>query len=114
MYCRHCGAFVSEDAVFCSCCGRRVKEEQGEQKSYGSGSEWNVLFSVLSFFVPIAGLILFLVYETKDPLRAKAAGKWALIGFAVRLVLSAIVTILGLTIASSAFGSIIGIIQNYS
>ena len=42
--------------------------------------------NVLGFLFPIVGLILFLVYNEKAPTKAKAIGKWALIGFVVGLV----------------------------
>jgi competence protein ComGC len=37
----------------------------------------------LSFFIPIVGLVLFLVWHNDYPNKAKAAGKFALIGFIV-------------------------------
>jgi hypothetical protein len=44
-------------------------------------------YAVLGFFIPLAGLILYLVWKDQYPLRAKSAGKGALIGFIVDLVL---------------------------
>lgn len=46
-------------------------------------------FSLLGFFFPIVGLILYLVYENKKPKRAKSAGKGALAGFITKIVISA-------------------------
>lgn len=47
----------------------------------------SALIKVLSFFFPLVGLILFLVWRDQKPLSAKAAGKWAIIGVVVIVVL---------------------------
>lgn len=38
--------------------------------------------NVLSFLIPLIGLILYLVYQKEQPIKAAGIGKWALIGFA--------------------------------
>ena len=48
-------------------------------------------FNVLSFFFPIIGFILYLVWNDKTPIKAKSVGKSALIGFIVNAVLSVFV-----------------------
>lgn len=47
-------------------------------------------FAVLSFFFPLVGLILWLVWKDKTPLKAKSCGKGALIGVIVNIVFSII------------------------
>ena len=42
-------------------------------------------WAILSFFIPIVGLILFLVWRTTKPKTAKVAGIGALIGFCLNL-----------------------------
>ena len=44
--------------------------------------------NILAFLFPVIGLILFLCFQKTTPVRAKAIGKWALIGFIVGIVLS--------------------------
>ncbi|MFR5422369.1 MAG: hypothetical protein ACLTG4_10830, partial [Oscillospiraceae bacterium] len=44
--------------------------------------------NILAFLFPLIGLILFLCFQKTTPVRAKAIGKWALIGFIVGIVLS--------------------------
>ena len=51
-------------------------------------------FNVLSFFFPLIGLILYLVWNDKKPRRAKAAGKAALIGFITGIVFNIVVYVL--------------------
>lgn len=113
MYCKNCGGWISDDSVFCSYCGCRVDE--GNRAPGGSASadnESNVWFSVLSFFVPLAGLILYIVYETKNPTRAKAAGKWAIIGFLVSIGLSIIASIFSMVFFVSGFDTVVNMIVN--
>jgi hypothetical protein len=43
--------------------------------------------AVLGFFLPIVGLILWLVWKEPKPLKAKSAGKGALISVIVQVVL---------------------------
>ena len=42
--------------------------------------------NVLSLFFPVVGLILYIVYADKAPKKAKAIGKFALIGVAIEFV----------------------------
>ncbi len=56
--------------------------------------------AVLSFFLPIVGLILYLIYEHDSPKKARSAGKGALIGFIVHVVLSIISVILSAVCAA--------------
>ena len=51
-------------------------------------------WAVLGFFFPLVGLILYLVWKDSKPLSAKQAGKGALIGVIVSVVLSFIYGIL--------------------
>ena len=53
-------------------------------------------FAVLGFFIPIVGLILWLVWRDQTPLKAKSAGTGALVRMGVYAVLIVIV-IIGLT-----------------
>ena len=47
-------------------------------------------FAVLSFFFPVVGLILWLVWKGEQPLKARSCGKGALIGAIVSVVLTII------------------------
>ena len=61
-------------------------------------------FAVLSFFFPVVGLILWLVWMNTSPLKAKSCGKGALIGFISGVVLWLIYAV----IIGTLLGSIIG------
>ena len=60
-------------------------------------------FAVLSFFFPVIGLILFLVWKKDTPLKAKSCGKGALIGVIVEVALSCILTIVTILLAGSLY-----------
>ena len=72
MYCKNCGALVDENSLYCNKCGTRLDNTQSVSVSEDRSSFG---FALLGFFVPLAGLIFFLIYESKKPKRAKSAGK---------------------------------------
>lgn len=49
--------------------------------------------NIISFFIPLVGLIIYLTQKDQTPIKAKAAGKAALIGFILGIVVSIIYTI---------------------
>ena len=98
MYCKNCGKMVDDTASYCDNCGTRIDKNFMTNVSEDSSSVW---FAVLGFFVPIVGLILFLIYEDKKPKRAKMAGKGALVGFIINILISTALVILNVTFASS-------------
>lgn len=77
MYCKNCGRNVDDTSLYCNNCGARIDNKSDANVSEDSSSFG---FAILGFFIPIVGLILFLIYEGKKPKRAKSAGKGALIG----------------------------------
>lgn len=84
-YCQHCGQEVREEAVVCIHCGcaigkaYEVAKKEEDKNSTG--------LNVLSFFIPIVGLILFCVNIKEKPIMAKNIGKYALIGFIINCAL---------------------------
>lgn len=93
-YCSKCGKEIIDEAVICPGCGcaqennvqgnsvPQIKEALSDiQKEAWSNSGW----LLLGFFIPIVGLILYLVWKETSPSKAKAAGYGALIGFVISL-----------------------------
>lgn len=103
MYCKNCGKNVDDNSLYCNNCGTRLDNVQKQNTSEDSSSFG---FAVLGFFIPLAGLILFIIYEGKKPKRAKSAGKGALIGFITKIVLPIIFVILYVVFAFSLFSNI--------
>ena len=103
MYCKNCGALVDENSLYCNKCGTRLDNTQSVSVSEDRSSFG---FALLGFFVPLAGLIFFLIYESKKPKRAKSAGIGALIGFITEIILSIVVVILYVVLTASLFQNI--------
>lgn len=61
-------------------------------------------WAVLGFFVPLVGLILFLVWKTDKPLSAKKAGIGALVSVILGVVFYILMMILGVVMMSSGYG----------
>ncbi len=81
MYCKKCGQQIDEKYVYCPYCGVNISVG-----SYAANDTPNVGFAIIGFIIPIVGLILYLIYENKQPKKAKSAGKGALIGFITKAV----------------------------
>lgn len=103
MYCKNCGRTVDDTSSYCNNCGARIDNKPNADVSEDNS---NSGFAILGFFIPIVGLILFLIYEEKKPKRAKSAGKGALIGFITKIVLAIILVILYVVFATSLFNNI--------
>ena len=133
-YCSQCGKELVQGAKFCQSCGTPVESAAVAgtgAAGYGSASanpssgssagnyqqqnaqpNYNYVeqdipstgLNVLAFFLPLVGLILYLVYVDSTPRRAKAIGKFALIGFGVGVALGIIGAVIqGAVIASMFF-----------
>ncbi len=93
MFCKKCGAQIDDAAAVCPQCGAPTVEQ-----TVTPGDAPSIGIAVLGFFFPLIGLILYLVWKDTSPLKAKSAGKGALIGVIVSVVLSIIWTVLAGTI----------------
>ena len=97
-FCYKCGKELVDEAVVCIACGTAQRTPSkvaasDDSKSFG--------WAFLGFWVPIVGLILYLIWQDNYPLRAKSAGKGALIGF----IGSVIYSILYIIMLAFAVGS---------
>ena len=98
MYCRKCGSELKDDALFCSHCAEPVITQQqptwqAQQPAWQPPQPLNVDngswgWFVLGLFVPVVGLILYLVWKNEKPLSAKRAGLGALVGGIATVVLT--------------------------
>lgn len=84
-YCRNCGAAITEKAVICQHCGvPQQSTEEGSEIGYG----------ILGFCVPVAGLVLYIVWKDNKPKTAKAAGIGALIWFVLYIIICMFIGVL--------------------
>ena len=86
MFCKHCGAEIADEAVIFVKCGKPVAEMPGTVSAESDKPSTGL--NILSFFIPLVGLILYLTQKNQYPVKAKAVGKWALIGWITGIVLA--------------------------
>lgn len=72
-YCRRCGAPISDQAMVCPSCGEPQYSVPPVQDNGGIG------WGLLGCCIPVAGLVLYLVWKDQKPKTAKAAGIGALV-----------------------------------
>ncbi len=88
-FCTNCGEPLKPHFKVCPNCGQPVNKAQSQNdepfkthtyrpKHEEEGDTF--VWGVLSFFIPLLGLILFLVWQEDRPKAAKSAGTGALIG----------------------------------
>ncbi len=85
-YCPNCGNQVDENAIVCLQCGCALPHPQPPKSV--EQDESNIGMAILGFFIPIVGFILYLIWHSDYPKKAKSAGTGALIGFGVSFVIS--------------------------
>lgn len=79
-YCYYCGNEMKDNQELCLACGKLVNQKQSSVSDTGG-----FLWGLLGFFVPIAGLILYLLWRDDYPLNSQAAGLGALINVGMGL-----------------------------
>lgn len=85
MYCKNCGHEISKTDLFCASCGQRLSPEP-TQNAKPRTRDGNIAFGVISFFIPIAGLILFICWRKEYPKNSKYSGIGAIIGGVVQIL----------------------------
>ena len=99
-FCSYCGKEILDEALICPYCGCATSQND---PAYDDAP--NMGFAVLGFFIPLVGLILYLVNKDTSPMKAKSAGRGALAGFITGIVFSIIYGII--------VGSMIGSMMYY-
>ena len=99
--CLNCNNMAQDNVSFCPNCGsyNLIYDNNQQYQNYGQGpypqntySQNNVsttpsiLWGIIGFLVPIAGLVLYIVWSKTSPNQAKAAGLGALISVIVSVL----------------------------
>lgn len=87
-YCSQCGNPLADNDRFCGVCGNSTEHTEYKStepsKKVGEKEEHaNVGLKVISFLIPIVGLILYLVWMDEHKTKAKECGKMALISVCI-------------------------------
>lgn len=78
--CQNCGAELNDLETRCPDCGEfYVNRTENQIRNYGVSDEGGFLWGLLGFCVPVAGLVLYLVWKDERPNNARAAGIGALV-----------------------------------
>lgn len=88
MFCKNCGKEIDNQAYVCPHCGVRTERNDGSTADADSGSKAG--WGVLSFFIPLVGLILFLMWKQERPRTAKVCGICALVAVIIEVVVGII------------------------
>ena len=106
MFCQSCGGKIKEGARFCAGCGSAVAggaenlyspppnqtvpvqnnvqfTQPSQSTSVQKTDKQSIGFNILGFLIPLVGLILFFVFKSSSPKKAKGTLLWAGIGFAL-------------------------------
>ena len=99
-YCDVCGTIIYNNNIFCPECGNSLTNRYAdsgqsppnmENLAYSKpsleGDAPSTGYAALSFFFPIVGLILYLVWRASYPQRARSIGRGALLGVAVVVII---------------------------
>lgn len=88
-YCSKCGHQIEDEAVVCIHCGCLITNKPIPKAEDDNSPGFNIL----SFFIPIVGLILYLVWNKEQPIKAKGVGVSAIAGFVLNLIIICISTL---------------------
>ena len=95
MYCQNCGKMQENGSAVCADCGAELIGK----KDYGRNNKRSFWFALLSFLFPVAGFILYLIYEDRKPARARSLIVGFIIGITVKLLLFVFLILLGIGIS---------------
>jgi len=101
MFCKNCGKEIDDKAYICPHCGVKTDKKETEADD-GSKVGWGIL----SFLIPLVGLILFLSWKSERPRTAKVCGVCAL----VAVILEVVVGIIYGVIIGSMLGEMMSVI----
>lgn len=91
-YCSKCGSVIMDEVAFCPLCGCATGSQTPENKMVIDAPNAGIAF--IGFILPLVGLILYLLWKDERPMRAKSAGKGALLCVVIAIVVSVLLIII--------------------
>ena len=105
MFCKNCGKEIDDKAYVCPNCGVKV-EHANDASVTDADSGARAGWGILSFLIPLVGLILFLMWKNERPKTAKICGICALVSFIASIVIGIIYGVIAAIIISETLGSL--------
>lgn len=95
MFCSKCGTEISDEAVVCVHCGCAVTPAQSTVATpVAEEDKVSIGFCILSFLVPLFGIIYWALKYKETPKKAKACGITAIVSWVASFVFSIIFTVI--------------------
>lgn len=117
MYCHQCGKEIDDSVQYCPYCGAPQSMTQNNENQYQNQNyqnyqtntsyvneqdESHIGWAILAFFIPIAGLVLYLVWRNEFPKKAKSCLHGLIAGIVIEVVMFCCVAASFAGIASSS------------
>lgn len=90
MYCKNCGKEIDDMAAVCVNCGVATGSTVNSPDNGGFG------WGLLGCCIPVAGLVLFLVWKDTKPKTSKAAGIGALVSVGILVLFYVLMFLIGI------------------
>jgi hypothetical protein len=93
MYCSKCGSEIEEGNMFCGNCGNRVVSEVDNNHINDSNVRTNNEdcssggLNIISFLIPLVGLVLYCTFIKEYPVKAKGVGTAAILSVIIYTLL---------------------------
>ncbi|MBQ7295368.1 MAG: zinc ribbon domain-containing protein [Clostridia bacterium] len=101
-YCQNFGNAMLNEETVCSQCGiSQVPVAETVTADEDEGSK--IGYGILGFFIPVVGLILYILWKKEKPSTAKAVGRGALVSFVLGIIFYIVVMVCSILFIDSEF-----------
>ena len=88
-FCSHCGKELVDEAIVCPGCGCGVAGGTKSKPVANPADDVpNMGLNIISFLLPIIGVILYILEHEKAPKKANQIGQWTICGVVVSIIFS--------------------------
>ena len=101
MFCKNCGKEMDDNAQYCPACGSSQAQSQKPVIAPDPNDSGSIGWAFLGFFVPIAGLILYILWARTRPKSGLMAGLGALVNVIATIVFCIVYGIIIAILASN-------------